>query len=248
MEFQADRFPGERAAAGGGVGDAAAPGRFRGRSRLEPATDGALATDPARLKQILYNLLSNAIKFTPANGSVTSADLSVGIGRGTPRVLAAESASGRWCAALVSASRQRTSRAFGTSFTPCSPSSHPQTAGNEAPAWGWARHGIWCGAWAARSGWRARSGRGQHVRLRDPAYVAAGGGRRRRWPTASRGRWCWWWRSSADAQIAGGLADAGLRTASAYDGEAGWALAREKTAASWWCWTSSCRSWTSGRC
>jgi PAS domain S-box-containing protein len=40
--------------------------------RLEaPADDGPVATDPARLKQILYNLLSNAIKFTPEGGTVT---------------------------------------------------------------------------------------------------------------------------------------------------------------------------------
>jgi PAS domain S-box-containing protein len=40
--------------------------------RLEaPAEDGALSTDPARFRQILYNLLSNAIKFTPGPGRVT---------------------------------------------------------------------------------------------------------------------------------------------------------------------------------
>ncbi len=34
---------------------------------LQPAPeDGALETDPARFRQVLYNLLSNAIKFTPA--------------------------------------------------------------------------------------------------------------------------------------------------------------------------------------
>ncbi len=39
--------------------------------RLEPSEpDGEIAADPARFKQILYNLLSNAIKFTP-KGSVT---------------------------------------------------------------------------------------------------------------------------------------------------------------------------------
>ncbi len=39
--------------------------------RLElPESDGEIAADPARFKQILYNLLSNAIKFTP-KGSVT---------------------------------------------------------------------------------------------------------------------------------------------------------------------------------
>jgi PAS domain S-box-containing protein len=38
--------------------------------RLEMPSDGELATDPGRFKQVLYNLLSNAIKFTPA-GSVT---------------------------------------------------------------------------------------------------------------------------------------------------------------------------------
>ncbi len=38
---------------------------------VEPAEpDGEIAADPARFKQILYNLLSNAIKFTP-RGSVT---------------------------------------------------------------------------------------------------------------------------------------------------------------------------------
>jgi PAS domain S-box-containing protein len=36
-----------------------------------PSDDGTVATDPARLKQILYNLLSNAIKFTPEGGTVT---------------------------------------------------------------------------------------------------------------------------------------------------------------------------------
>jgi PAS domain S-box-containing protein len=35
-----------------------------------PEADGEIAADPARFKQILYNLLSNAIKFTP-RGSVT---------------------------------------------------------------------------------------------------------------------------------------------------------------------------------
>jgi PAS domain S-box-containing protein len=38
---------------------------------LPQAEDGALQTDPARFRQVLYNLLSNAIKFTPAGGKVT---------------------------------------------------------------------------------------------------------------------------------------------------------------------------------
>jgi PAS domain S-box-containing protein len=35
-----------------------------------PAEQGQLQTDPARFRQVLYNLLSNAIKFTPAGGEV----------------------------------------------------------------------------------------------------------------------------------------------------------------------------------
>jgi PAS domain S-box-containing protein len=36
-----------------------------------PQPDGDLATDRGRFRQVLYNLLSNAIKFTPIGGSVT---------------------------------------------------------------------------------------------------------------------------------------------------------------------------------
>ncbi len=38
-----------------------------------PPADGSLCTDPDRFRQVLYNLLSNAVKFTPAGGGVTVA-------------------------------------------------------------------------------------------------------------------------------------------------------------------------------
>jgi PAS domain S-box-containing protein len=41
------------------------------RLQTEPCEpNGVITTDPGRFKQVLYNLLSNAVKFTPAGGSV----------------------------------------------------------------------------------------------------------------------------------------------------------------------------------
>ncbi|HKI86823.1 MAG TPA: response regulator [Thermoanaerobaculia bacterium] len=44
--------------------------RIRIETEIDPAI-GAVVTDPAKLKQVLYNFLSNAIKFTPEGGTVT---------------------------------------------------------------------------------------------------------------------------------------------------------------------------------
>ncbi len=230
MEFQADRFP-VNAALAAVVATLRPLADFKGLTlRLEPATDGALATDPARLKQVLYNLLSNAIKFTPANGSVTVTCqwVSAAERRAAP---AAESA-----AAAIRVEVRDTGVGIAAEDQPRIwdefyqlPSSHPQTAGNEGTGLGLAltRHlvrrlggTIW-----VESALGAGSTFGFAIpRTLPPEGLAEepANGESRPLVLVVEDH------PPTHKLLVDWLTGAGLRTASAYDGEAGLALAREK--------------------
>ena len=210
------------------------------RLRRDIAGDvGIVWADELRLKQVLLNLLTNAVKFTPDGGSVDGC-------RAPWRATRSRSSVADTGIGIAEADQERIFDAF-------------QQGGRAARTGGGHRPRPHADAPDRRAARRAdlgdeRAGRGQHLRVRDPA-----GGRRRRRPGGAtdaepaprpapdrrrhRGRPAL--RRAADAPPEG----AGLRRRRwPRDGDEGLELVRGSSTRRPSSSTSTCRGWTAGTC
>jgi len=224
MELQADHFA-LSAAVGTAVSTLRPLADAKGHVlRPDLSEYGTLATDLARLKQVLYNLLSNAIKFTPERGSVTvRCQWVAAVDRQAPAAPVGVAAALRVevIDTGIGIAEEDQPRIWDEFYQ--LPSSHPQTAGNEGTGLGLAltRHlverlggTIWV---VSKSGVGSTFG---FVIPRELPAGAGGGGAALALVVEDH--------PPTHKLLVDWLTGAGLRTVSAFDGEVGLALARQE--------------------